>query len=298
IASLSPASCRGWTRASIHFRKKMDCRVKPGNDRDRFNLNEKCSKSACGRLTVSSVRPFLSTGAGERLHPRLVGGELGRRTGIDDAAVIEHVGVVGNLQTHPGILLDEEDRNPFAAHLRDNVKDLAHDQRSEPLRRLIENEQLGVEQQGAADRKHLLLATGKLAPTVELALGKPREKLVDAFGDPGTLTLQRYFQVLFDAEIGEDAPPLGNITDAQRGDAKRGPMGGLDTEDRDPALARRSKPHKAAQGGRLTRPVAAEERGDLALGDVEPDTLKDVALAVVGLKAFGSQRGGHAALPR
>jgi len=24
------------TRASIHFRKKMDCRVKPGNDRDRF----------------------------------------------------------------------------------------------------------------------------------------------------------------------------------------------------------------------------------------------------------------------
>jgi hypothetical protein len=31
------------TRASIHFRKKMDCRVKPGNDRDRFNLNEKCS---------------------------------------------------------------------------------------------------------------------------------------------------------------------------------------------------------------------------------------------------------------
>jgi hypothetical protein len=32
------------TRASIHFRKKMDCRVKPGNDRDRFNLNEKCSK--------------------------------------------------------------------------------------------------------------------------------------------------------------------------------------------------------------------------------------------------------------
>jgi hypothetical protein len=32
------------TRASIHFRKKMDCRVKPGNDRDRFNLNGKCSK--------------------------------------------------------------------------------------------------------------------------------------------------------------------------------------------------------------------------------------------------------------
>jgi hypothetical protein len=30
--SLRP-SCAGLTRASIHFRKKMDCRVKPGNDR-------------------------------------------------------------------------------------------------------------------------------------------------------------------------------------------------------------------------------------------------------------------------
>src|SRR5258708_1967434 len=34
IASLfSIASCAGLTRASIVFRKKMDCRVKPGNDR-------------------------------------------------------------------------------------------------------------------------------------------------------------------------------------------------------------------------------------------------------------------------
>src|ERR1700730_5403005 len=41
-SSPSRLSYRLWglTRASIHFRKKMDCRVKPGNDRDRFNLKK------------------------------------------------------------------------------------------------------------------------------------------------------------------------------------------------------------------------------------------------------------------
>src|SRR3984893_7486607 len=44
-ANLS-SSLPGLTRASIHFRKKMDCRVKPGNDRDRFYPNEKCSNGS------------------------------------------------------------------------------------------------------------------------------------------------------------------------------------------------------------------------------------------------------------
>jgi hypothetical protein len=36
VANAYPSSCAGLTRASIHLRKnlskKMDCRVKPGND--------------------------------------------------------------------------------------------------------------------------------------------------------------------------------------------------------------------------------------------------------------------------
>jgi hypothetical protein len=32
LSCLASSSCAGLTRASIHFRKKMDCRVKPGND--------------------------------------------------------------------------------------------------------------------------------------------------------------------------------------------------------------------------------------------------------------------------
>src|SRR6516165_2678185 len=162
---------------------------------------------------ISSVGPFFRACAGERLDPRLVGGELGRRTGIDDAAVVEHIGVVGNLQAHSGILLDQQDRNAFVAHLCHDLKHLAHDQRREPLRGLIENQQLGIEQQRAADREHLLLAAGELAPRVLLSLSEAGKELVDALRGPWSLALQRHFQILIDTEIGKDAPPFGNVAD-------------------------------------------------------------------------------------
>ena len=50
---------------------------------------------------------------------RVIGGELPRRPRVDDAAIVQHVGVVGDLQTHPRVLLDEEHGNSFAPHLRD-----------------------------------------------------------------------------------------------------------------------------------------------------------------------------------
>jgi hypothetical protein len=37
--SLPRASCAGLTRASIHFHKMMDCRVKPGNDGMNKSIN-------------------------------------------------------------------------------------------------------------------------------------------------------------------------------------------------------------------------------------------------------------------
>ena len=48
----------------------------------------------------------------------------------------------------------------------------------------------------------------------------------------------------------------------------------------------------------LPAPLRPEQRGDLALGDLEADAMQDVALAVIGVEAFGCQGCGHAALPR
>ena len=75
-------------------------------------------------------------------------------------------------------------------------------------------------------------------------------------------------------------------------------MRGVLAEDGDPALARRGKSHQASQRRALARAVAPQQRGDLAFGNLEADAMQDVALAVIGVKAFGGQGCGHAALPR
>ena len=48
----------------------------------------------------------------------------------------------------------------------DDLEDLLHDQRRQALRRLVEHQQLRVEQQRAGDRQHFLLAARKLAALV------------------------------------------------------------------------------------------------------------------------------------
>ena len=65
------------------------------------------------------MRPLLRARAGQRLHARVIGGELSCRSGIYDDTIVEHVGVVGDLQAHARVLLHQQDGNPFIAHLRD-----------------------------------------------------------------------------------------------------------------------------------------------------------------------------------
>src|SRR6202011_2931493 len=76
------------------------------------------------------------------------------------------------------------------------------------------------------------------------------------------------------------------------------PTGGVGSENGDAALARGRERHQAAQGRGLAGAVAAEQRRDLALGDLEADAMQDVALAVEGVQALGGECGAHAALPR
>ena len=106
-------------------------------------------------------------------------------------------------------------------------------------------------------------------------------------------------QVLVDAEIGEDAPPLRHVADAGCGDPDRSasawyPVPKIVTR---PSRGGREA-HQAAQGRGLAGAVAAEQRGDLAFRDLEADAMQDMALAVIGVQAFGDERCGHAAFPR
>src|ERR1700747_1527796 len=62
-------------------------------------------------------RPLLGTGTRNRAAAGVVGGELFRRAGIDHRAVVEHIGVVGDLERHARVLLDQQHRDALVLHL-------------------------------------------------------------------------------------------------------------------------------------------------------------------------------------
>src|SRR5258706_9213217 len=122
---------------------------------------------------------------------------------------------VGNARGKTKILLDQEDGKPFRLESRDGVADLLHDHRREAFGRLVEQQQSRPGAQNAADREHLLLATGELGALARKALlqvGEELEKLLQR--EAARAHRRREQQGLMDTEgPGETAPPGGRKRD-------------------------------------------------------------------------------------
>ena len=63
---------------------------------------------------------------------------------------------------------------------RSAAQQLFDQDRSQPLQRLVEQHDARIEDQGATDREHLLLAARELVAEVAAAFVQAREQLVDA----------------------------------------------------------------------------------------------------------------------
>src|SRR5712691_6270086 len=79
------------------------------------------------RLRVIGARGVTpGPGAGERaeieLHDFVVFEQLGARSGVGVAALIEHVAAVGDFEATAGILLDHQHRNAALVHAGDAVE--------------------------------------------------------------------------------------------------------------------------------------------------------------------------------
>ena len=100
---------------------------------------------------------------------------------------------------------------------RDDPPDLARDQRRESFGRLVENQQVGIGQERAADRQHLLLAARQLIAAVTKARGEPRKYREHALLRPVAAPIRSrargHQQIFAHVEIGEDAAALGDIGD-------------------------------------------------------------------------------------
>ena len=97
----------------------------------------------------------------------------------DDVAGLEDVAAVGGVERHQRVLLDEQDRRALRVDLADDLEDLLDEDRREPHRRLVEQQQLRPRHERAPDREHLLLAAGERSGLCSCA-PQPREQVEDA----------------------------------------------------------------------------------------------------------------------
>src|SRR2546421_7152584 len=137
-----------------------------------------------------------------------------------DASGLEQEHVVGEIQRERRVLLDEENADSGLIDRSENPEDLAHDERREPQRRLVEEEQPRPQHQRAGHREHLLLPARECAGRLPASLVQYREVAEDTLEVVLEITALAPApgaqpQVLLDGEVHERAAPLGRVSDAE-----------------------------------------------------------------------------------
>ena len=213
-------------------------------------------------------------------------------------AAIDHDGdILGHRARHADVLLDDQHRHlAVLGKLDEHLLHLRDDERREPFGGLVHHQQTRIGEQRARDRKHLLLAAGKLSASVVLALGEARERVVDALHRPGALACAwRHLQVLVDRERAPQAAALRHVTDAEPRDLRRiEPRQLVIVGETDRSARRAHQAHDGLAQRGLAHAVAADDRENPGM-DRELDALQRMGMAVIDIQAANLQQRGNIA---
>ena len=180
----------------------------------------------------------------------------------------------------------------------------------EAHRRLVEQQQARLRQQGPGDRQHLLLAAREVAGDAVDALFQAREEAEHAFEVAGHGRLVAppvgtELEVLAHGECREDGAALGDVDEAALDDLVRRHPRDVFAVEADGAGPHRDEAGEREQGRRLARAVGADQRADLAGQDAEVDALQGLDVSVGDLQAGDLEerctargRGAHSSRPR
>ena len=209
-----------------------------------------------------------------------------------------HVRAVGERDRPLGALLDEEHGEPRLADLAERLEDDVDDLRSEAERRLVEQENVGLRDERARDRKLLLLAAGERAGVATAEFLEDREELVRLLERVAVRALaacgEAEPEVLHHRQLTEDAASLGHERDSAPGDAL-----GADADERravvpDVAADDGCGAHDRVERRRLPRAVRADETDDLAAPDDERKAAHRLDGAVADTEVLELQGGNRA----
>ena len=211
----------------------------------------------------------------------------------------DDIAAVGDLDRLVEVLLGHQHGQPvLVLELLDLGDHPADQDRGEPDRGFVDQQQPGRRHQGAGDGEHLLFAAAHRAGELAAALGQHREGLV-AEGKvvrqlrPRRAAIRAEGQILLDGEPREQAPPLRHHAHPVLHHLARGQPDEVDPLavdlDIDPPALRPDDAHDAFEQGRLAVAVGAQERHRLALADIERDAVQHAHLAVAGLQPLDRQ---------
>src|SRR4029077_13845036 len=223
---------------------------------------------------------------------------VGRGLRQHDAPVLDDARGLGDLERAMHVLLDEQDRHATLDDVRDDAEDLVDQDRRKAERRLVEHQHLGFAHEAAPDRRHLLLAAGEGAGELGSPLGQTREQVVHrsegrGLRGPRAGAVRTEEQVVLDAHVRPEVPPLRHLDDAQIDDrVRREPGDPLPVEEH-LARERGEQAGDHAQRRRLPRSVAAEQRRDLPLVHGEADVPERLHISVRGGDAPDLEDGRH-----
>src|SRR5215470_8718114 len=121
-------------------------------------------------------------------------------------AVVDDVGAMRKGQRGGQILLHQDDGLPGVRQIIAGFDKITHDYRCQSLKRLVEQDDLGIADERAPYRQHLLLAARKISAAAFPTLLQLRKHLVDAFKRPAVFSRETgQHQIFLDVEGAEDA---------------------------------------------------------------------------------------------
>src|SRR5262245_1092833 len=149
----------------------------------------------------------------------LVVGERPRVALAHDAPVFQHVDLLGDGERAAGILLHQQHGGAGPLDGPDRLEDFHLEALCDADGGLVQEQQQWRAHEGAPDRQHLLLASREgigLLAGARLEDGKQRMHLVEIarHGVPVGAQIAAEQEVLGDAELREQAAPLGTVANA------------------------------------------------------------------------------------
>src|SRR6266536_139642 len=229
------------------------------------------------------------------------GAELGGGAVESVLAEVEHEDAVGHGENRLDVLLDDEEGEAVTVQRLERRVDFVDDVRGQRRRRLIEEEEAGVGDEGPRDGEEPLLSSGEAARELAAPVaedGKASVDLIDGLALGGARDrVAAEHEIVLHGHLREEPSRLGQVADPEAHDLVGPAPRDVAAVEDDAARGGREIAERGLEQGGLARAVGPDDAHDRPVRDLEGGRLNDLELAVAGAHRFKLELDGLRAPP-